>query len=36
MNKVLVICGPTCVGKTAVSIELAKILNGEIINVNYK
>lgn len=32
MDKVLVICGPTCVGKTAVSIELAKILNGEIIN----
>lgn len=32
MNKVLVICGPTCVGKTSVSIGLAKAFNGEIIN----
>ncbi len=32
MDKVLVICGPTCVGKTSLSINLAKALNGEIIN----
>ena len=30
--KVVVIVGPTASGKTAVSIELAKILNGEIIS----
>ena len=29
---VLAIVGPTAVGKTALSIELAKQLNGEIIN----
>ena len=29
---ILVIVGPTCVGKTKLSIELAKIYNGEIIN----
>lgn len=29
---VIVILGPTCVGKTKMSIELAKRLNGEIIN----
>lgn len=29
---VIVITGPTCVGKTKMSIELAKKLNGEIIN----
>ena len=29
---VIVITGPTCVGKTKLSIELAKLLNGEIIN----
>ena len=29
---VIVICGPTCTGKTKLSIELAKTLNGEIIN----
>jgi len=29
---VIVILGPTCVGKTKLSIELAKKLNGEIIN----
>lgn len=29
---VIVITGPTCVGKTKLSIELAKKLNGEIIN----
>ncbi len=32
MNKVIVIVGPTGVGKTKLSIELAKINNGEIIN----
>ncbi|ALS03211.1 tRNA dimethylallyltransferase [Enterococcus silesiacus] len=32
MEKVLVIVGPTAVGKTALSIELAKKLNGEIIS----
>lgn len=31
-NKLLVIAGPTAVGKTAISIELAKNLNGEIIS----
>ncbi len=32
MKKVLIILGPTAVGKTALSIELAKKFNGEIIN----
>lgn len=32
MDKVLVIIGPTAVGKTALSIKLAKVFNGEIIN----
>ncbi len=32
MNKVIVITGPTAVGKTKLSIELAKKYNGEIIN----
>lgn len=32
MNKIIVIVGPTAVGKTKLSIELAKKLNGEIIN----
>lgn len=32
MQKVIVITGPTGVGKTKMSIELAKIYNGEIIN----
>ena len=32
MNKVLVILGPTCVGKTQVSLKLADILNGEIVS----
>lgn len=32
MNKVIVIVGPTGVGKTKLSIELAKRFNGEIIN----
>ena len=31
-NKILVLAGPTAVGKTALSIELAKKLNGEIIS----
>ncbi|HPF82916.1 MAG TPA: tRNA (adenosine(37)-N6)-dimethylallyltransferase MiaA [Bacilli bacterium] len=32
MNKIIVILGPTAVGKTKMSVELAKKLNGEIIN----
>jgi len=32
LNKVLVILGPTCVGKTQVSLKLADILKGEIIS----
>ena len=32
MNKIIVITGPTGVGKTKLSIELAKIYDGEIIN----
>ncbi len=32
MKKVIVICGPTAVGKTKLSVELAKRLDGEIIN----
>ena len=32
MNKIIVITGPTAVGKTKMSIELAKKYNGEIIN----
>ncbi len=32
MSKVIVIVGPTAVGKSALSIELAKNFNGEIIN----
>lgn len=32
MDKVVVITGPTASGKTAVSVELAKKINGEIIN----
>ena len=31
-EKVIVICGPTASGKTALSIELAKKINGEIIS----
>ena len=30
--KVIVICGPTASGKTALSIELAKKIDGEIIS----
>ena len=32
MNKIIVITGPTAVGKTKLSIEIAKKYNGEIIN----
>jgi len=32
MSKIIVIVGPTGVGKTKLSIELAKVFNGEIIN----
>ena len=31
-QKVIVICGPTASGKTGLSIELAKKINGEIIS----
>ena len=31
-EKVIVICGPTASGKTALSIELAKQINGEIVS----
>ena len=31
MQKVIVICGPTASGKTALSIELAKRINGEVV-----
>lgn len=34
MDKIIVIAGPTAVGKTKLSIELAKKYNGEIINVD--
>ena len=32
MEKVIVICGPTASGKTALSIDLAKHINGEIVS----
>ena len=32
MNKVLVISGPTAVGKTEISVEVAKRINGEVVN----
>lgn len=32
LPRVLVLAGPTCVGKTRLSLELAKRLNGEVIN----
>ena len=32
MNEIIVIVGPTGVGKTKMSVELAKIYNGEVIN----
>ena len=31
-NKILIICGPTASGKTALSIECAKLLNSEVIS----
>ena len=34
MDRVLVVCGPTGVGKTKLSIDLAKYYDGEIINVD--
>ena len=30
--KVIVICGPTASGKTKLSIEVAKLVNGEIVS----
>lgn len=32
MNKIIVVCGPTASGKTALAVELAKRLDGEIIS----
>ena len=32
MDKLVILTGPTAVGKTKISIELAKALNGEIIS----
>ena len=32
MNKVIVVIGPTSVGKSKMGVELAKALNGEIIS----
>ena len=32
MEKVIVLLGPTAVGKSALGVELAKALNGEIIS----
>ena len=32
MNKIVAICGPTAVGKTAYSIEIAKKFDGEIVS----
>ena len=32
MNKLLIICGPTATGKTALGIHLAKKFNGEIVS----
>ena len=34
LKKVIVICGPTCTGKSKVSIYLAKILNTDIISID--
>jgi tRNA dimethylallyltransferase len=32
MNKVIVICGPTATGKSALAVEIAQLYNGEIIS----
>lgn len=32
MNKIIVVCGPTASGKTALAVELAKIYGGEVIS----
>lgn len=32
MNKIIVVCGPTASGKTALAVELAKLYNGEVIS----
>ncbi len=32
MNRILVVCGPTASGKTALAVELAKLYNGEVIS----
>ena len=35
-DKILVLAGPTAVGKTELSIRLAKALNGEIVSTDIK
>ena len=32
MNKIIVVCGPTASGKTALAVELAKLYDGEVIS----
>ena len=32
LNKIIIICGPTGIGKSAIALELARRFNGEIIN----
>ena len=32
LNKLLVVCGPTAVGKTGAALDLAKLINGEMIS----
>ena len=32
MNRIIVVCGPTASGKTALAVELAKIYGGEVIS----
>ena len=32
MDKIIVVAGPTCVGKTEYAVKLAQILNGEIVS----
>lgn len=34
MKKLLIVCGPTATGKTALAIKLAKIFNGELVSVD--
>src|SRR3989304_9315554 len=36
MQRLLIICGPTATGKTALALSLAKKLNGEIVSADSK